>query len=299
LSNLPKISLFLFAFFIWLNSQAQIEFVENKGQWNEAVKYKGDFQNGAFFLEKNGFSVLLHNQDDWQKLSYYVHGHKDSVVDLNDKIILHSAVYRVSLLGASDNSKIQPEKITNSYNNYFLGKDPSKWASGCKIYQSVTYKNIYPNIDVRYYNEGENLKYDFIVYPGGNPSKILMQYDGAEKLYLQQKSLMIKTAVGAVKELYPYSYQTNPSGIRDAVTCNFSVHNNVVGFKLKDYDPSKILIIDPAIIFSSFTGSAVDNWGYTATPGPDGSFYAGGIAFGNGYLTSTGAFQTTYGGGVM
>ena len=299
MSNLPKISLFLFAFFIWLNSQAQIEFVENKGQWNEAVKYKGDFQNGAFFLEKNGFSVLLHNQEDWKKLSNYVHGHKDSVVDLNDKIILHSAVYRVSLLGASEYSKIQPEKITNSYNNYFLGKDPSKWASGCKIYQSVTYKNIYPNIDVRYYNEGENLKYDFIVYPGGDPFKILMQYDGAEKVYLQQKSLMIKTAVGAVKELYPYSYQTNPSGIRDAVTCNFSVHNNVVGFKLKDYDPSKILIIDPAIIFSSFTGSAVDNWGYTATPGPDGSFYAGGIAFGNGYLTSTGAFQTTYVGGVM
>ncbi|MCX6292934.1 MAG: hypothetical protein NT127_01365, partial [Sphingobacteriales bacterium] len=195
MSNLPKISVFLFAFFIWLNSQAQIEFVENKGQWNEAVKYKGDFQNGAFFLEKNGFSVLLHNQDDWQKLSNYVHGHKDSVVDLNDKIILHSAVYRVSLLGATENSFIQPEKITNSYNNYFLGNDRSKWASGCKIYQSITYKNIYPNIDVRYYNEGENLKYDFIVYPGGDPSKILMQYDGAEKVYVQQKSLMIKTAV--------------------------------------------------------------------------------------------------------
>ena len=297
--NLTKISAFIFTLFIWLNSQAQIEFVENKGQWNEAVKYKGDFQNGAFFLEKNGFSVLLHNQDDWQKLAYYVHGHKDSVVNLNDKIILHSAVYRVSLLGSSENAQLKPEKITNSYNNYFVGNNPSKWASGCKIYQSVSYKNIYPNIDVRYYNEGENLKYDFIVYPGGDPSKILMQYDGAEKVYVQQKSLMIKTAVGAVKELYPYSYQTNPSGIRDAVTCNFSVHNNVVGFKLKDYDPSKILIIDPAIIFSSFTGSAVDNWGYTATPGPDGSFYAGGIAFGNGYLISTGAFQTTYVGGVM
>src|SRR5205085_3706859 len=40
------------------------------------------------------------------------------------------------------------------------------------------------------------------------------------------------------------------------------------------------------------------NWGYTATPGPDGSFYAAGIAFGSGFPTSPGAYQTTYGGGV-
>ena len=37
------------------------------------------------------------------------------------------------------------------------------------------------------------------------------------------------------------------------------------------------LVIDPTLMFCSFAGSTADNWGYTATYGPDGSFYGGGI----------------------
>ena len=49
-----------------------------------------------------------------------------------------------------------------------------------------------------------------------------------------------------------------------------------------NYDPKTTIVIDPRLVFSTFTGSTQDNWGYTATPAPDGSFYAGGIAFGSG-----------------
>jgi len=30
-----------------------LDFVENKGQWDKKVNYKGDFGNGAFFLRFN------------------------------------------------------------------------------------------------------------------------------------------------------------------------------------------------------------------------------------------------------
>ena len=46
---------------------------------------------------------------------------------------------------------------------------------------------------------------------------------------------------------------------------------------MKDYDPSSTLIIDPSLVFCSFTGSTADNWGFTATYGPDGSMFGGGI----------------------
>ena len=74
---------------------------------------------------------------------------------------------------------------------------------------------------------------------------------------------------------------------------------NVVKFKVKNYSSGATLIIDPTLIFSSFTGSATDNWGYTATPGPDGSLFAGGISFGSGYPTSTGAYNEIFGGGTQ
>jgi len=60
--------------------------------------------------------------------------------------------------GAAKNAKIIPEKAQNTYNNYFIGNDSSKWAQHCRIFYAVTYKNIYPNIDARYYTDNGKSK---------------------------------------------------------------------------------------------------------------------------------------------
>ncbi len=277
-----------------LHSVAQMEFVENKGQWHSNVDFRGDFKTGSFFLEPKGFTVLMHNADEIKNLGEIIHGHSNGPNMLKEQVVLNSHAYKVKFLG-STNAKAQPDKPLPTYNNYFLGADPAKWAENCRIFTAVTYKNIYPNIDLRYYSTTDHLKYDFIIHPGGNPSMIALQYDGAQ-VSVKNKELIITTPVGEMKELYPYSYQSL-SGKRAEVDVNYQVRNNVVTFNVKKYDPSQTLVIDPSVIFSTFTGSAADNWGYTATPGPDGSFFAGGIAFGSGYPTSPGAFQSAFGGG--
>ena len=71
----------------------------------------------------------------------------------------------------------------------------------------------------------------------------------------------------------------------------------MVTFDVKNYDAASTLIIDPQVIFCSFSGSTADNWGFTATYGPDGSMYGGGIVFGSGFPVSPGAFQTVFQGG--
>ncbi len=272
-----------------------MELVENKGQWNKQVNYRGNFNTGAFFIENNGFTVLLHDPKDVQALSEIAHGHSKDKLALTQPVNFHSFAYKVKFLGSAGKIQSIPDKPQPSVNNYFIG-DRSTWASDCRIFQGVTYKNVYPNIDVRYYSNAGKLKYDFIVHPGGNPSVIAMQYDGPSDMFVKDKELNIVTSVGTVRELYPYAYQTGVEK-RQEVDCRYVVRNNVVTFQVKDHDPRSTLVIDPAIIFSSFTGSAPDNWGYTATPGPDGSFYAAGIAFGAGYPVSPGAFSTTFNGG--
>ncbi|MFC4262312.1 PKD domain-containing protein [Ferruginibacter yonginensis] len=278
--------------------KAQLNFVQNKGQWDNSITYKTDFINGSFSLQNKGFSVLLHKEADMNRITEFTHptAQKNPKVPQQDSFTIHSFVYNVRFLGASDKALLQPEKPQSSYNNYFIGNDPSKWASNCKIYNAITYQNIYPNIDVRYYTAGDALKYDFIVRPGGNPALIALRYDGVTGLQIKNKALIITTPVGDVTEMAPYSYQATTAGSKDVAT-KYVLRDNVVTFKVDDYDPSATLIIDPQLIFSSLTGSTVDNWGYTATPGPDGSFYAGGIAFGTGYPTSPGAYQTTFNGG--
>ena len=282
------------------SAKAQMEFVQNKGQWHSNVTYRGDFNTGSFFLESQGFTVLLHQPSDVQRLSAITHGHSmhdgEKNISVNDPFIFHSFAYKVKFLGAAENPQQLPDKIQSSHNNYFIGNDPSKWAGECKIFQAVTYKDIYPNIDIRYYSDAGKLKYDFIVKPGGKISSIAMQYDGISNIAVKDKELLITTPFGRVKELYPYTYQAG-EGKRSTVNCRYVINKNVVSFKVDNYNENETLVIDPSVIFSTFTGSTSDNWGYTATPGADGSFFAGGIAFAAGYPVSPGAFQRVFNGG--
>ncbi|GAC1705724.1 MAG: hypothetical protein NVS9B7_12250 [Flavisolibacter sp.] len=156
---------------------------------------------------------------------------------------------------------------------------------------------MYPNIDVRYFSEKGILKYDLIVKPGGRVTDIALKYDGIDELRIKNKDLIIPTTVGNLKELAPYTYQYDENG-KTEVRAKYTLKHNVVRFNIKNYDPTTTLIIDPNLIFCSYAGSAVENWGFTATYGPDGSMYGGGIAFGQGFPTSKGAFQTNYGSGT-
>ena len=290
--------LFSVIFLASRTTNAQMEFVENKGQWNSNVNYRGDFKTGSFFIENKGFTVVLNDPEDVQALSEVAHGHNTDKTKSSQPIVFNSFAYKVKFLGAAAHIQSVPDKQFPSHNNYFLGNDKSSWATDCKLFQAITYKNVYPNIDVRYYSDAGKLKYDFIVYPGGNVSSIAMQYDGPTDITVKDRELHIATSVGVVKELYPYSYQPG-SGKKEEVDCKYVVRNNVVTFQVGKYDLTSTLIIDPSIIFSSFTGSSADNWGYTATPGPDGSFFAGGIVFGTGYPTSVGAYSVTFNNGTV
>jgi gliding motility-associated-like protein len=287
-----------FSFTLVVNQvNAQVEFIQNKGQWDSRVEYRGDFSTGSFFIENQGFTVAVHNVADLKILSEQMHGHNSKAATLGQPITVNSHAYKVKFLGGSSFAQNEPDKIQSHHNNYFVGNNQSKWASGCKIAQAVSYKNIYPDIDVRYYSDGGKLKYDIIVHPGGDIDKIAMQYSGVDKLEVQNKELMITTSVGAIKELYPYSYQVQ-DGQKKTVNCKYVVKNNIVRFKVTGYDPNSTIVIDPTLIFSTFSGSTAENWGFTATPAPDGSFYAGGIAFGSGFPVSAGAYQTVFGGGI-
>ncbi|MBL7702768.1 MAG: PKD domain-containing protein [Ferruginibacter sp.] len=278
--------------------QAQVEFIQNKGQWDSRVQYRGDFSTGSFFLENDGFTVAIHKVADLKRLSEQMHGHNTKSSTMGQPITINSHAYKVKFLGGRSSVQNVPDKIQAYHNNYFVGSDQSKWASDCKIAQAVSYQNIYPNVDVRYYSDAGRLKYDIIVHPGGDIDKIAMQYSGIDKLEVKNRELMITTSVGAIKELYPYSYQVQQDGKKQTVNCKYVVTNNIVRFKVNGYDPRSTIVIDPTLIFSTFSGSTAENWGFTATPGPDGSFYAGGIAFGSGFPVSAGAYQTVFGGGV-
>lgn len=281
--------------FVTENLFAQVEFIENKGQWDSRVKFMSNAGDGSFFLREKGFTVTQYSPQDMENLTDQRHGivtaanKKQNIKDIK----IRSDHYSVEFLNAQD-PQILPNKPTPTLNNYFIGNDKSKWASNCKIFKGVTYQNMYPGIDIRYYVDGAgNLEYDFIVHPGADVNNIEMKYSGAGKVELKSKQLMIATPLGISKELEPVSYQII-NNLRQEVDCRYTVSGNVVKFKIKNYSPDQTLIIDPTEVFFSYSGSKADNWGFTATYGPDGSFYAAGIAFNNGFPIIPAAYDTSF-----
>jgi gliding motility-associated-like protein len=257
---------------------------------------------GALYIHQNSFTVVQHHPEDQAAIQDRIHGHSSHDSETKSKslhqkdITLRSHAYEVQFVNTNPKAQVIADKPLAAYSNYFIGNDPSKWASGCKIYQGVTIENLYPNIDVRYYADNGQMKYDLIVKPGGDVSRIALQYKGAEKLEVKNKELVIQTSVGNIKELQPYTFQYNMKG-KQEIGCKYVLDGNTLRFDVKKYDPNETLIIDPTLIFVSFSGSRSQNWGYTATYGPDGSMYGGGIVQGAGFPLSTGAYQQNYGGG--
>jgi gliding motility-associated-like protein len=314
--NKNILSLVILTLFTGVLSAQSFEFTENKGQWHPDVRYKGELSVGAFFLKNTGYRVLQHHAGDFEAaIEHFTGKHQHTESEKNPKIVVaktildgagglnplpindgpevRSHAYDVIFEGANLVNQLFPEKALPGYTNYFLGDDSTKWASGVKSYSTILYKDIYPGIDVRYYSENGFLKYDFIVHPKADVSKIVLKYEGASILRKKNGDLQVKTSVSEIIERVPYTYQLQ-QGKRTQIDCQYVVIGNTVRFKLANYDKAETLIIDPTLVFSTFAGSTTDNWGYTATYDGAGNAYGGGIGFGNGFPTTVGAFQRTF-----
>ncbi|MFN7013733.1 MAG: hypothetical protein ACK4ON_05635, partial [Bacteroidia bacterium] len=205
----------------------------------------------------------------------------------------------MEFLNANSQNKIIPHETLTSYSNYFLGNDQSKWASFVKSYKTINYQNFYDGIDLKIYSTTKELKYDFIVAPSKNPEQITWKYNGADKVFLKNGNLVIKTSVNEIIENKPYAYQI-VDGIEKEVNCKYVLKNNVVTFIFPNgYDKNLPLIIDPVLNFSTYSGSFANNFGFTATFDSKGFLYAGGIAFGVNYPTTIGAYQINFAGGTI
>jgi hypothetical protein len=268
-------------------------FIPNKGQWNSQVLYRMPIPNGAMFLEKDGFSYTFY---DGTYLSA-LHDHRTPATPLPEKIRTHTI--RLKLEGASQQVVPQAAEPSLTKYNYFSGNDPKRWARGLSAYGSVSYPEIYPGTAMKLYLHENKVKYDFILKPGADISRIRMNYQGADAIFIREGKLIIRTSLGEITEQAPVAWQSD--GVQQyPVACSFKLlADGTVGFHAPNLDPNMELVIDPQIIFATYSGSIDDNWGFTATNDNAGNGYAAGVVFGANFQTTAGAAQENYGGGVV
>lgn len=267
------------------------EFHENKGQFDQRVLFKSQIPGGALFLENNRWTFHLY---DAGLLADLHMGNFSG--DLETLQMQHHA-YQVTFLNSNANPVVEGSEDQPHFYNYFKGNNPSKWASKVSAFTKVRYNNLYPQIDAELYTYQHNLKYDWMVKPGGDPTQIKWEIEGADQVYEKRGRLYITTSLGEQWEEKPYAYQL-VDGQEQEIACKFVVENQQVKFEFpKGYDASLPLIIDPTLVFSTYSGSVSNNFGYTATSDALGFLYSGSTSFGVNYPITTGAFQVNWAGG--
>jgi gliding motility-associated-like protein len=303
--------LFLAILFLSFNNfaadlSAQLDYIKNNGQWETPVLFKADLKGGWVFVSRNKLTYLFIENTHQHKhdADHAKYIEKNGVKTLNpdyqnttsDKIIKGHA-YNTCWLNSSESVKISSEEKQKYVHNYFTGKDKSKWQSNVGIFRTINYNNLYNNIDAKLYSEATSMKTDYCVHPNGKVSDIKIQYNGIDKINIETNGqLKITTSVNSVFELKPYAYQII-NNKKTAIPCSYILKNNTVSFNVTEYNKNYDLIIDPTLVFSTYSGSLSDNWGSSATHDNDGNMFLGGIALGASFPTTLGAFQTTFAGG--
>ena len=247
------------------------KFIENKNQWPDQVLYRSDIQSGYLYLEKDGF---LFNLYDGKEFARYVQAHYDKSLPRNfDKLSWHS--YKVTFNNCNTEALAKGSLETPEYYNYFLGNDKSKWASHAKGFHRIEYKELYPGVDLNMYSKVFNLKYDFVVKANADAKQIELNYAGADNIAIKNERLHIYTQVNHVIEDKPYAFQIT-DGEKVEVKCKFKLKGTTVTFAFpKGYNHNYDLIIDPTLMFATYSGSTANNFGYSATFDSKGFLYAG------------------------
>jgi gliding motility-associated-like protein len=261
-------------------------FIENKGQWGDNVLFKSKFNGGNLWVEQGRFLFQLQDYSD-VSTNHGKPDHKKTSALAKERYI------ELLFWGANDVTEIESSLPSKEYYNYFKGNDKSKWATNVHGYGEAVLHNFYDGIDMKLIENELELKYEFHVQPGIDPKLIQMEYNGHHEIKLNKKGdLVVKSDLGEIIEQKPFVYQIVNGNIRE-VECTFKLVESKLSFELGEYNPNAILIIDPVLVFATYSGSPSDNFGMTATYGYDGTAYSGGIVFGNSYPTPAPAWNTT------
>jgi len=274
-----------------------LSFIQNNGQADEKVKfYEKGSGHSTFFTKEGVYLSLVRSQDVEQGFSpanvvtqFIGHKDADKSADYKPKTPnLQSENVKLTPINANKNPQIIAENKQEGKVNYFIGNDPSKWKTNIPTYQAILYKDIYKNIDMKFYGNNSQMEYDIIVKPGADPKMVKLSYEGIEGLKVTDDGdLLISLKEGKLIQKKPIVYQ-EINGKRIEVDGRFKILNQsqdpslqspvAYGFQVSSYNKNHPLIIDPVLAYSTYLGGSGDDadWGH------------GGIAVdisGNAYMT--------------
>ena len=254
-------------------------FIQNKGQFDaysinrSQVEYALENGSERYYFSTAGYTSVQCYYEEPGGLAHLLHLRPDDLEEKNvirkeSKIIMH-------WLGSNPVATIQAE---NQSKHYFSYGDAQLKSYG---FSSITYKDLYPGIDVIYtIPDKGGIKYSLMLHPGADISQVRFYFDGTPTVSttLNDSLLNISNAKFQLNEMMGDVYYANGSKVR----LHYAINHGIIRFiPEQQIDNSKQLIIDPWVTrITTLTSNQIDdNTGMYVDYDLSGSLYV----YGGGY----------------
>ena len=264
-----------------------VYFIPNQGQLDDQVAYYIQGQDKTIYFTEEGITLALAKP-----------GNKKEASDSSERWVV-----KLDFVGANRDVKPIGEAETGAVVSYFKGK-PEEWKTGLATYSKIVYRDLWPGIDLAYYGTVNRLKYELIVHPGADPSRIRLAYRGAESVSVDAEGrLQVTTPAGGFSDDVPLAYQEArgdrvgvPLAYKLGAADEMNEHDDLnraiddsakedpgksaqfYGFEVGAYDHAQTLVLDPAILaYCGYIGGSGGDEGRGIAVDGSGNVYVTGI----------------------
>jgi Beta-propeller repeat len=246
-------------------AQLPLAFIPNAGQTDPSVRYYAQGAGYTFYFADHKAVLALQKGDRGQALD-------------------------LRFLGANPNTKLTATGRHTGTVNYFTGAERH---TNLPTYERLTYRDLWPGIDMLVGGNSGKLKYEFVVRPGAKISDIRLAYTGAERVSLSRSGgLLIHTPLGTLRDARPRTFQ-RVDGRRVAVETRYTLAGGSYGFTVGEHDRGRPLLIDPSLAYSTYLGGSAYDVGFGIALDSAGAAYVAGETQSTDFPTTAGAFDTS------
>ncbi len=244
--------------------------VKNEGQWDEEALFSAPGYFGTTWITKDGqlVHVAVKGKESWVISERWVGGKVQAITPQEEL----------------------PTKVS-----YFVGNDPSKHKTNLPTYRYVSLGEVWSGVEVKLKATQKTVEKLFYVKPGADPSKIVVEVDGAKGLRLSKNGeIIIQTGLGELKLSKPVAWQEK-DGKKLPVEVSYKlIGKNRYSFVVAKADTNLPIVIDPILQATYLGGSGSDSASAIAIHPKTGEVYVAGSTSSTSFPKTTGGAQKDY-----
>jgi hypothetical protein len=243
--------------------------VKNEGQWDKQALFSAPGYFGTTWIAKDGQLVhaAIKGKESWVISERWAGGKVQTIT---------------------------PEEELPTKVSYFVGNNSSKHKTNLPTYRYVSLGEVWSGVEVKLKATQKTVEKLFYVKPGADPSKIVVEVDGAKGLKLSKDGeIIIQTGLGDLKLSKPVAWQEK-DGKKLPVEVSYKlVGKNRYSFVVAKADPSLPIVIDPILQSTYLGGNTLDSANAIAIHPTTGDVYVAGWTLSTDFPKTTGGAQAS------